>query len=101
MREKFNKIKMIVSIALFNALLLPQCVFADTGFETAKSGLESIKTILVSIVGIIGAIVVVFGVVALAKSIHDTNQTGGFGGVKGIIAGSVMASVSIVLGLFT
>lgn len=89
-----------------NLLLSLKNVFMTTwvlGLNDTKvtSGLESVKTFFCTVVTLIGAIVVIKNVMDFATGIQDRDSSSISSGIRGMVAGGIMAAVSVIIGLFT
>ena len=64
-------------------------------------GLTDIKNVLITIVAVIGAIIVVKNLMDFATGIQDRDSSSISSGIRGMVAGGLMAAGSVIVGMFT
>lgn len=67
----------------------------------AVQGLTDIKNVLITIVAVIGAIIVVKNLMDFATGIQDRDSSSISSGIRGMVAGGLMAAGSVIVGMFT
>jgi|GEM_PF-5929180 hypothetical protein len=88
---------------LKNFYLIGTFVFADKTLDGSKAvqGLTDIKNVLITIVAVIGAIIVVKNLMDFATGIQDRDSSSISSGIRGMVAGGLMAAGSVIVGMFT
>lgn len=108
-KSKIGKIKTALAMACSWAMIAGGrvAVFAGTKTKTGTgTGIAQIDNALSTIKGLFLGCIATIGLIILAKGIADTAQAyqqadshGMYDGAKGIAAGAIMASISLVLSL--
>jgi len=71
---------------------------ASSDISTVTKPIESLKTLLVGIVGAIGVIILVKNIAEFAQAFQSQDTSTMHAALKGIVAGVIMAGISVVLG---
>lgn len=100
MKEKLVKIKKSIRAAIITYIVIAinqTCVYANANVNQITQPLTNLRTLMVAIVAGIGGILVVKAILEIANAYQQQDSSGMSAGLKQLVAGILMASVSVVL----
>lgn len=99
-KEGLKKFREIISVTVaalaYSYMTRPMTVLAAGG-GSYTAPLDNLKTILITIAASAGVILVIYGVIRFALSFQKMDQNGEHQAIYTIIAGGLLAGISIVL----
>lgn len=94
--EKFKEtITVTIAALAYSYVTRPLPVYAAGGSYTAP--LDNLKTVLITIAASAGVIIIIYGVIRFALAFQKMDQNGEHQAIYTIIAGGILAGISIVL----
>lgn len=95
--KEAGKVAMVIP---FSMLYFNQRVYATAGAQaTVMAPINTLKTFVLGVIGAAGIILLAFGIFEFASSIQSQDSSQQTAGVKKIIGGILMASVTVIISM--